>query len=264
MMGSFQEESWDTFRCNFGTGYGDTIKPMAACQHFAHIRNTHIHLKLYTSHTLQRKIKPQDKETVADKFLYFYENIKDRRFSCTFHKTNELGCHHMIRDMINPEPIWWIDPMWKQGKKQHITIQTNEIKLLRKYNPDKIHHQWRVIFEWDKVIKKLEQFNLPLVHLDYTMTVAEKHDILLNSAFHIGYSGSSTHLALALGVPVILLGVNSPLVPDIQQAAYEEHMCGYKAFTVEEFLKADIDIDTLSYTCMTEIDKHMRNYGLQR
>ena len=258
MIGSFKQESPNSYRCNFGPGYGDIMKPLAACQHFAHIHDTNIMLNFYTNLALDKKIKDSDPETIEERFFYIYDNLKDNRITCNFYKTADCGCHHHICNIVSPEPQWWFNDMWNTTTpKTCITVQINEPALLSKFDSNKIAHTWRVNFRWNEIIDYLAMYNLPIVLLDYTLPISQVHQTLLQSAFHVGYSGSSTHLAFAVGTPVILIS-------DLKEVATRAHSCGYSAFSVQEFLTTNFNINSIIRDCVSSTDQQMQKYSLER
>lgn len=185
------KQDGDNFRCNFGPGYGDILQSLAYC--INHKRPCT--LTYYNSYNLNSKIKPSDPETVGERFLYIKDNMIGNNVTVKFVPSTNPEGYLGFEQFTDPLPQWYFKDMWVGG--DYVTVQLMEPQLKHTEYTD-----WRIVPTLESLVQQLPY---KLVFLSYDTPIEQAHSLLKNARCHIGYSGSTTHLAMATGTPTIVV-----------------------------------------------------------
>lgn len=179
------------FKFTFRSGYGDIIWSLSKA--FINSPSTIIY---DNPDILHEKFKDSDAETVSQRFFYIYDNMEGNGVQVKFQKEKikPYDTHYPKESM----PVWRFKKRWV-GDGDYITVQNVETKLLKRKGKY-AYEEWRYIPD---LLPYLHQYNVKLI--DYRTPIEEAHNLLLHAKFHVGYSGSTSHLSGLTETPTYIV-----------------------------------------------------------
>ena len=192
-------------------GYGDIISPLCYAHNIAQMNCQDVTLHMRWVHKRGEKYKPEDPETIDERFKYLWSICKP----VAYHKVHlkqtfysSIDWNHTNYDDESPfHNLWWSRLRNQDNNLKYVVMNTTlgHKQSLEDYGGKSKVWKDPVGDDGYKRIERIirEQWGMDVYHVNYTNPVREVIDLYRKAFMAVGYHGSTLWAARYIGVPII-------------------------------------------------------------
>lgn len=157
------------------------------------------HITILWPHRKGLKRKQENKETAYDAMVWFVENMMDPTNGAivSIYFSPEMNAHQ--GEQWRHSQIWPLKQRWNP-KGEYISIHMTEPEMSTS-RINEVLRQEKMYLPYVKSLSK--QYAYDIKYVDYTLTVKEIVDIMVQSDWHFCYSGATMYTAAMIGIPTL-------------------------------------------------------------
>jgi len=187
-------------------GYGDIVSPLCYSYVIAQKNNSDVTLNIYWKHKVGEYYKPEDNETLDERFRYLYSIIQPIKQNVIINEYfgKFLTYNHSNYDPDLPYHNYWYSHI-KNNPTDYVVMNTTEKnqQALIDFDKRKIWKDPIGVEEFKKLEEHISK-KYKVVHVDYSTPIEDVINLYKNCYCAVGYHGSTMWLARYLKCPMII------------------------------------------------------------
>lgn len=163
------------------------------------VSNNPFHISIIWPFETYIKRKIENKETAYDALVWFVENMLDPKNGAivSIYRCSKQIAHQ--GEQWRHSQIWPLKQQWSP-QRQYISVHKAESGMSKR-RIDKVKHQESVYLPLIEFYAN--KYGYEIKYVDYTLTVQEIVDVMVQSDWHFCYSGATMYTAAMIGIPTL-------------------------------------------------------------